>query len=291
MGRLKIGAIGAAVALSFLITANAEPINPAKPASRKVVTQELRGTEQSPIYVKVQTPEKSKSERAKEESVSKESIATETRLADLTGDLAKYTLGLFIATALLAFLTVGLLVLGFFQISDAKKSIGAAVAAAEAAKEQVKLGREDFLASNRPELVITFVRTAPMADGQYPDSVEVAIINRGTSSGKLLGSGAVLQSYHPNLLPTPDLVGRTDFISPRKLEVGNTDTGSVALTGGAPGPTVKLYLLGWLACEDGLKQTRTTYFCWEFEKRGLLGESPERSSFKPVTAPGFNIVY
>lgn len=132
--------------------------------SQQNTAQEQRGTESAPVVVKVITPEKSDADLAKEEAKEKESLAVEERLADLTGDLAGYTKGLFIATLVLAGLTAGLLGLGVFQVRDAKRSIAAAETAANAARDQVKLSADEFRIVHRPRMRLRYVNGPEATD-------------------------------------------------------------------------------------------------------------------------------
>jgi len=112
----------------------AQSQQPSPNASQQNANQQERGTEKAPIVVKVLPAEKSKgeldSEIAKQES--------DRQLVKLTGDLAKYTRLLFVATGLLVLVTGGLMIVGFFQVSDAKKSIAAAVKSANAAEKSAE---------------------------------------------------------------------------------------------------------------------------------------------------------
>ena len=73
-------------------------------ASQQTTSQEERGTEKSPVVVKVlkaeKTPDELNSEKEKQES--------DRPLVSLTGDLAKYTKALFWATGFLGLITAGL---------------------------------------------------------------------------------------------------------------------------------------------------------------------------------------
>lgn len=85
------------------------------------------------LFIKVAPTEKSTTDVDPEKATEKESLKVESRLADLTKDLADYTWLLFVATAVLAGITAGLLGLGFIQAFDNKRSIKASEAAAKAA--------------------------------------------------------------------------------------------------------------------------------------------------------------
>jgi hypothetical protein len=103
---------------------------PSSKASQQNAAQQERGTENSPVVVKVLPTEKSKEEFAREV----EKQESDRQLVKLTGDLANYTKLLFAATAALFLATIGLVVVGFHQVRDAKHAIAAAVNSAAAAK-------------------------------------------------------------------------------------------------------------------------------------------------------------
>ncbi len=88
-------------------------------ASQQTTSQEERGTEKSPVVVKVlkaeKTPDELNSEKEKQES--------DRLLVSLTGDLAKYTKALFWATGFLGLITAGLVFVGFRQVRDAKREL------------------------------------------------------------------------------------------------------------------------------------------------------------------------
>lgn len=132
-----------ALAFSVLLVAQA-PIpkpsqHPAPAENQMLGPAEARGTEQFPVVVKVMPAERTQAEVAEEKAKEREGLKTETRLADLTGDLAAYTWKLFIATAFLAALTAGLLVIGLSQAREAKRMITATEIAAYAARDSARV--------------------------------------------------------------------------------------------------------------------------------------------------------
>jgi hypothetical protein len=87
-----------------------------------------RGTEQSPVIVKIAPTEKTEDERA-EEINERERIAnaernkekTDADLVKYTGELASFTKYLVGATIALVLATVGLIVAAFFQLRDTRR--------------------------------------------------------------------------------------------------------------------------------------------------------------------------
>src|SRR5258708_39718546 len=84
-------------------------------ANPQNTTQQERGTENSPVVVKILPTEKSETELHSE----KEKQETDRQIVRLTDDLAKYTKLLFFATAALLLVTPGLFIFGYSQSKDA----------------------------------------------------------------------------------------------------------------------------------------------------------------------------
>jgi hypothetical protein len=141
--------LGVALALASPSGTSAKSQQPPSQTSQEKGTHEERGSEKAPIVVKVLPTEKTKDEfdreKAKEEA--------DGRLIELTGNLARYTKYLFWATGILAFMTGGLVTVGFFQVRDAKQAIGAAVKSANAAKQSAHVA-ELSLKSQRAVMFI-----------------------------------------------------------------------------------------------------------------------------------------
>ena len=144
------------VALVLLTgVAFAQSQQPPAQTGQQNTAQQERGTDKSPVIVKVLPTEKSKDDLAREDAKDEEKLAVEGRLVSLTGDLALYTKLLFVSTAILALITLGLVVVGFLQVRDAKKSIDAAVKSAAAAEKSVTYVRNaerPYLTPFNPEL-------------------------------------------------------------------------------------------------------------------------------------------
>jgi hypothetical protein len=98
--------------------------------SQQNSAQQERGSEQSPAFIKI-IPDKKSEDELKAEN---EKRISDDKLVTFTGYLANYTEALFIATALLFFATAGLVVAGFKQLKDAKRSIIAAETSAKIAE-------------------------------------------------------------------------------------------------------------------------------------------------------------
>jgi hypothetical protein len=140
-------------------------------------------------------------------------------------------------------------------------------------RESIELGRQEFLASHRPQLKIHFVRILPFLHEIAPDrqslKAECGIINIGTSEGTVTGSAVYLEYLFPVDRPYLPEAARNDVIKQRRFGVGATDKCVVSgdnLSGAhhVSNTTKALYLYGWIVYEDGRKNVRTTYFCRQY---------------------------
>jgi hypothetical protein len=153
-GRMRFRCIVLALALlaAFASDSWGESRQPPPKTSQQNSTQQERGTDNSPVVVKVIPPERSKDDLAREDAKDKEKLAVDSRIASLTGDLAFYTKLLFVATAVLALITAGLVIASFSQVSDAREAIAAAVKSANAAvisADVAKLNAQAIIAAER----------------------------------------------------------------------------------------------------------------------------------------------
>jgi hypothetical protein len=106
------------------------PQQPAPTDIQSKGPEDQRGTEQSPLIVKIAPTPKTDDDRA-EEAKERERIAESERrkekadadLVKYTAELARFTALLFYATGVLGVATFGLLVAAFFQSRDTKTSV------------------------------------------------------------------------------------------------------------------------------------------------------------------------
>jgi hypothetical protein len=161
------------------------------------VTQEKshedeRGTEQSPLIVKVAPAPKTDDERA-EETKERARIAnadrkkeeSDAKLVEFTGELAFFTKSLFLATAALVIATLGLGVAAFRQSRDMKSSIAAANKAADAAKQSA----DALTATERGILIekissVDFKRAYSVAESYLTAQAWRFATSSGTSPGR-----------------------------------------------------------------------------------------------------------
>ena len=282
-----------ALVMSWPCPAADEPIplpkeQPGSYVEQQTPTKENRGTDQSPIVVKILKTEKTNGELNDEEAKKRDEsderarkTKADDKLVELTGDLARYTLLLFIATAILVLVTGALVCVGFLQVKDAKKSIDASEAAANAARDTVILARDEFHASQRPKLVIHSVRLLPDLRKDQPAEVEFAIVNAGTAECTVTGSAVHMEYAIPSDRQYLPNLRENGVITAQRFMVGARDEFKV--TGGArensfradrdfkagfghPVPISPhdnervLYLGGWVEYSEMGGSVRTTYF-------------------------------
>src|SRR5260370_15052774 len=142
---------------------------PSKPnpptASQQKTDQQDRGTETSPVVVKIIPTEKQKDELEAE----KTKLESDRQLVKLTADLANYTKLLFVATAALFIATAGLVVLGFYQSRDTRRSIRAAEASARIAERALTELQRPFVGI---EIMDSGVKAELVAEDDYYVTLE-----------------------------------------------------------------------------------------------------------------------
>ena len=170
-----------------------EPRTPQQPA-----IPDQRGTEASPLIVKVAPTPKSDEERAEETQARSERGALERQLLDLTNDLAAYALALFAATGVLLFATLGLLIAVFKQSGSMKKSLAVARTSADAAQKSAATAENALTVLEGPSLFVVDVQDRILPDAvssENPPAPEADIFcfNTGRST-------AIIQSARHELM-------------------------------------------------------------------------------------------
>lgn len=148
---------------------------------------------------------------------------------------------------------------------------------AQLTTETIALTRDEFRASHRPELVIHSVRLLdPQGQSSEPLSIQFGIINAGTGTANVVGS-AVYFDYFPTsfaLRPYLPELARNDLLPPHRMGVGASHT-VIARHAGLRSDThleharvtgFELFVMGWIAYQDGRSHTRTTFFCRQYRR-------------------------
>ena len=147
--------------------------------------------------------------------------------------------------------------------------------------DQIKLGREEFNASHRPNIEVHSVRLLPEESSpptlQAPPVAEFAIVNAGTSGCTITGSAVDLGYYRPLYKPHLPALPRNDIIRPQPFGIGATDNSitvqSDRVSADHHGQAIfreafpsdppyshTLYLSGWITYAEAGENVRTTYF-------------------------------
>jgi hypothetical protein len=117
-----------------------------------------RGTDASPIVVRISNSQPSpeeKQDRDESRRAEVQHAAREESLVSWTKKLANYTLELTVGTFLLATATTALVILGFWQMAEARQSIRASKRAARAAQRSARVAELSLTMLERPWLVRT----------------------------------------------------------------------------------------------------------------------------------------
>lgn len=216
-----------------------------------------RGTDKSPIVVKVMPATKPKeeldSEKARQES--------DSQLVELTGDLATYTKLLFFATGALVLATGFLVRVGYLQIGDARASIAAAVKSAAAAEKSA-------------DAVVSQLRPYIACDAVIRLGEEQPLLVTAKNSGQTAAFGFKMQvvSEFPYSGQTRNI---TDIPAPTTsqcdLPPGGGAQTRLPLVGFQPEQEVAVYVL--VSYRDVFHKNRTVRF--KFLGGGGYGFSPD----------------
>jgi hypothetical protein len=166
------------IALTLLLAAIAsdswgQSKQPSPKASQQKATQQERGSEDSPVVVKVLPAEKPKDELARE--IEKQDA--DRQLVKLTGDLAHYARLLFWATGFLALVTGGLVYFGFRQVRDNRRSI-------KAAEDSTRIAERALTKLERPYLFILDYNWL-LTEKAKADGPECGLVYTVANGGKL----------------------------------------------------------------------------------------------------------
>jgi hypothetical protein len=158
--------------------------------------------------------------------------------------IARYNKWLTIFTAILAVATVGL---GF-----------ATVGLYFTSAQQIKLSRNEFLATHRPLLRVRYFKRLDAGNTQ-PPQVGFTVVNVGKTPAYLLGSSVQIALLGQRL-PTPVYINGQDVTGRRRFAPGASDEYQVS-SAAQKAAFQWLYVYGYLVYSDDAGNTRTTAFC------------------------------
>jgi hypothetical protein len=136
-----------------------------------------RGTEQSPVVVKVLPTKESEEKAAADVHREDEKTANDARLA-------RFTELLFWATGALSVIALFQLFVFGWQGIQLKRSVSAA-------KDATELGNREFIATHRPRVIVRYIQ-GPLYDEQRRTYVFVTVVNTGANTATIEALGADL---------------------------------------------------------------------------------------------------
>jgi hypothetical protein len=246
---------------------------PSSKASQQNAAQQERGTEKSPVVVKALSAEKPKDELDRET----EKQEADRQLAKLTGDLANYTKLLFFATGGLAFVTAGLVIAGFYQLRDSRRSIVAAETSARIAESALTELERPFIGI---EIVSTGLSVKDRKTDPHvmlDDDLRFRFTNYGRTPATITEMFDEFHVCRPNEMPAPInpdgkgiefpfvIVGanRRSPPSTRSQSEGIEPNVWMTFTSGE----AELFLVGFVRFRDVFDRKHITGFCLNFNKR------------------------
>ncbi len=244
-----------------------------KPETQKPgnITQQ---TTPPPIVVNVSPPQKTHEEIEQEAKERKDKSDVDRKLVTLTGDLANYTFGLFVATGALVLATIGLCVFGWKQSRDMKESITANTIAAAAAKKSADVA-ESALRETERAFVFCAKQNMIQPDKPLKDDSKYIIDVHWVNEGRTWTKGCLQHvcwcSYE---MPIDDEFGFPDLCNPDPertfIGPGGQINGGPLLI---PHLDVRaalegrrhLYIWGWCEYDDVFANTyrHRTEFCFK----------------------------
>jgi hypothetical protein len=146
-----------------------------------------RRSAEPPIIVNISPPQKTHDEIEREAKEREEKSDLDRKIVELTGDLAKYTFGLFVTAVTLVLATVGLGIFSWRQSRDMKDSIAAAKESANAAVLQARAA----IGVELPKIILSRVHfgdtgAASLASRLQSPKIEISVTNYGKTPAFLL---------------------------------------------------------------------------------------------------------
>ena len=147
-----------------------------------------------PIIVNVPPPQKTHEEIEQEAKERDERSDIDRKIVDLTGNLAKYTLGLFVTAVALVLATIGLGIFSWRQSRDMKDSIAVAKESASAAMLHARAA----IGLELPKIILSRVDfsdagAASLASRLQSPKIEISVTNYGKTPAFLLGQAIEIE--------------------------------------------------------------------------------------------------
>ena len=238
------------------------------PRIQEAATPDSRGTEQSPLSVKIVQPPKSEAEAAQEQRDRDERRANESWFVALTRALAVATGGLLIAT-------VGLWYTTARQGHALKQAIETARRSADSAEFIVKTMEATAERQQRAYVFVKQidVQSEPPADRHARHIIRIMLENTGATATRHMVTSVSWAQFQPDLrndFHFPDGQQEPASLGPRQMmEVRIADIPADVLSNAEQG-SHKLYVWGWVEYNDVFANTQRhrTEFCFRLMVRG-----------------------
>jgi hypothetical protein len=238
------------------------------PRTQEAATPDPRGTEQSPLSVKIVQPPKSEAEAAQEQRDRDERRANESWFVALTRALAVATGGLLIAT-------VGLWYTAARQSHALKQAVETARRSADSAEFIVKNMEATAERQQRAYVFVKLidVRSEPPADRHARHVIRIILENTGATATRHMVTSVSWAQFQPDLpndFHFPDGAQEPALLGPRQtMELRIADIPADVLSNAEQG-SHKLYMWGWVEYNDVFANTQRhrTEFCFRLMVRG-----------------------
>ncbi|WP_166141439.1 hypothetical protein [Methylosinus sp. RM1] len=252
----------------------------AKPAINDAKHEEAgragKDAPQPPVVVQLKAPDKTREEIEQEAAEHQKKLDEDRLMVEFTGQLARYTYGLFVATAALVAATIALVVLGVKQGRDTKESLKLAKEAADAALLNAKAAvmvALPFLEVVEHPTKPGYARRAGAAGDPYPASghVVLRITNFGQTPADLreirhglhVGDPFPATPHYAARMPAPanSVVKKDESNGVIGLDFAPSDSESDALRSGA-----SAWVFGEIGYADFMGGMRHKRFCLKWNR-------------------------
>src|SRR5258706_2667824 len=233
---------------------------PTQPAQTNQTSKPYeRGTEQSPVIVKVLPTKEGEEKAGADASHEDEKTENDRRLA-------RFTELLFWATCALSVIALFQLIVFGWQGIQLKRAVSAA-------KEATELGNKEFISTHRPRITVYSLAFAGSMTDANPVPISFRYVNSGDSDAKVTGIGSHIFRLTQTMLPGEiqfkheEITPPIDFPSGMhgvKLTLATIRPATVIAAGGRP-DTQKIVCVGYVLYRDGNGTRRQTGFCRQFD--------------------------
>jgi hypothetical protein len=227
--------------------------------TQQPAASDQRGTEQSPVIVKMLPTKESEEKAAADAHREDEKTENDRRLA-------RFTELLFWATCALSVIALFQLFVFGWQGIQLKRSVSAA-------KEATELGNKEFISTHRPKIIVYDLVFSGDLTEEKPIPISFRYVNAGDSDAKITGFGthivrlaeaelpSGIEFYHQEIMPPIEVPsGMHGFrLTPDTIDPENI------VTLGEVMDTDRLFCIGYVLYRDGNGTRRQMGFCRQFD--------------------------